>query len=68
MLLRQTAVCNRHHPLEQQLCHWLLISLDRLRSNELVMTQQLISNMLGMRGGQAGIRPAAAAHADHLIP
>jgi CRP-like cAMP-binding protein len=45
----QTAVCNRHHTLDQQLCRWLLLSLDRLRSNELVMTQELIANMLGVR-------------------
>jgi CRP-like cAMP-binding protein len=45
----QTAVCNRHHTVEQQLCRWLLMSLDRLRSNELTMTQELIANMLGVR-------------------
>jgi CRP-like cAMP-binding protein len=45
----QTAVCNRHHSVEQQLCRWLLMSLDRLGSNELTMTQELISNMLGVR-------------------
>ena len=45
----QTAVCNRHHPLDQQLCRWLLLSLDRLCSGELVMTQELIANMLGVR-------------------
>ncbi len=45
----QTAVCNRHHSVEQQLCRWLLLSLDRLPSNELVMTQELIANMLGVR-------------------
>ena len=45
----QTAVCNRHHSLDQQLCRWLLLSLDRLPSNELVMTQELIANMLGVR-------------------
>jgi CRP-like cAMP-binding protein len=44
----QTGACNRHHTLEQQLCRWLLLSLDRLRGNELVMTQKLISNMLGV--------------------
>src|SRR5262249_55314085 len=43
----QTAVCNRHHALDQQLCRWLLLSLDRLRNNEIVMTQELIANMLG---------------------
>ena len=47
--MAQTAVCNRHHSLDQQLCRWLLLSLDRLRGNELVMTQQLIANMLGVR-------------------
>lgn len=45
----QTAACNKHHTLEQQLCRWLLLSLDRLPSNELVMTQQLIANMLGVK-------------------
>jgi CRP-like cAMP-binding protein len=45
----QTAVCNRHHTLEQQLCRWLLLSIDRLQGNELVMTQELIANMLGVR-------------------
>src|SRR5450830_1054098 len=47
--MSQTAVCNRHHSLDQQLCRWLLLSLDRLSSNELVMTQELIANMLGVR-------------------
>jgi CRP-like cAMP-binding protein len=47
--MAQTAVCNRHHSLDQQLCRWLLLSLDRLASNELVMTQELIANMLGVR-------------------
>ena len=47
--MAQTAVCNRHHSLDQQLCRWLLLSLDRLRGNELAMTQELISNMLGVR-------------------
>jgi CRP-like cAMP-binding protein len=47
--MAQTAVCNRHHSLDQQLCRWLLLSLDRLRDNELVMTQELIANMLGVR-------------------
>jgi CRP-like cAMP-binding protein len=47
--MAQTAVCNRHHSLDQQLCRWLLLSLDRLESNELVMTQELIANMLGVR-------------------
>ena len=47
--ISQTAVCNRHHSLDQQLCRWLLLSLDRLRGNELIMTQELIANMLGVR-------------------
>jgi CRP-like cAMP-binding protein len=47
--MAQTAVCNRHHTLDQQLCRWLLLSLDRLTGNELVMTQELIANMLGVR-------------------
>ncbi len=47
--MSQTAVCNRHHSLDQQLCRWLLISLDRLEGSELVMTQELIANMLGVR-------------------
>jgi CRP-like cAMP-binding protein len=47
--MSQTAVCNRHHSLDQQLCRWLLLSLDRLQGDELVMTQELISNMLGVR-------------------
>jgi CRP-like cAMP-binding protein len=47
--IAQTTVCNRHHSLDQQLCRWLLLSLDRLKSNEIVMTQQLIANMLGVR-------------------
>jgi CRP-like cAMP-binding protein len=47
--MAQTAVCNRHHSLDQQLCRWLLLSLDRLPGNDLVMTQELIANMLGVR-------------------
>jgi CRP-like cAMP-binding protein len=47
--MAQTAVCNRHHAVEQQLCRWLLLSLDRLPSNKLAMTQELIANMLGVR-------------------
>ena len=47
--MAQTAVCNRHHSLDQQLCRWLLLSLDRLNGNQLVMTQELIANMLGVR-------------------
>jgi len=53
----QTAVCNRHHSLDQQLCRWLLLSLDRLRSNEIIMTQELIANMLGVR--REGVTEAA---------
>ena len=53
----QTAVCNRHHSLDQQLCRWLLLSLDRLQSSELVMTQELIGNMLGVR--REGVTEAA---------
>ena len=55
--MAQTAVCNRHHSIEQQLCRWLLLSFDRLPSDELVMTQELISNMLGVR--REGITDAA---------
>jgi CRP-like cAMP-binding protein len=47
--MSQTAVCNRHHSLDRQLCRWLLLSMDRLQGNELVMTQELIANMLGVR-------------------
>lgn len=47
--MSQTAVCNRHHTIDQQLCRWLLMSLDRLPSNELHMTQELMANMLGVR-------------------
>jgi CRP-like cAMP-binding protein len=47
--MSQTAVCNRHHSVDQQLCRWLLLSLDRLYSNQLVMTQELIANILGVR-------------------
>jgi CRP-like cAMP-binding protein len=47
--MAQTAVCNRHHSVDQQLCRWLLLSLDRLQGSELVMTQELIANMLGVR-------------------
>ncbi len=56
--MSQTAVCNRHHTLDQQLCRWLLLSLDRLPGNELVMTQELIANMLGVR--REGVTEAAA--------
>ncbi len=55
--MTQTAVCNRHHSLEQQLCRWLLLSLDRLNGDELLMTQELIANMLGVR--REGITEAA---------
>jgi CRP-like cAMP-binding protein len=55
--MAQTAVCNRHHAVEQQLCRWLLLSLDRLPSNELTMTQELIANMLGVR--REGVTEAA---------
>lgn len=55
--MAQTAVCNRHHSLEQQLCRWLLLSLDRLNTNHLVMTQELIANMLGVR--REGVTEAA---------
>lgn len=55
--MSQTAVCNRHHSLDQQLCRWLLLSLDRLPANELVMTQELIANMLGVR--REGVTEAA---------
>ena len=55
--MAQTAVCNRHHSVEQQLCRWLLLSLDRLSSAELAMTQELIANMLGVR--REGVTEAA---------
>lgn len=55
--MAQTAVCNRHHSVEQQLCRWLLLSLDRLTSNDLKMTQELIANMLGVR--REGVTEAA---------
>jgi CRP-like cAMP-binding protein len=55
--MSQTAVCNRHHSLDQQLCRWLLLSLDRLHSSDLVMTQELIANMLGVR--REGVTEAA---------
>ena len=55
--MAQTAVCNRHHSLDQQLCRWLLLSLDRLTGSELVMTQELIANMLGVR--REGVTEAA---------
>ena len=55
--MSQTAVCNRHHSLDHWLCRWLLLSLDRLQGNELLMTQELISNMLGVR--REGVTEAA---------
>jgi CRP-like cAMP-binding protein len=55
--MAQTAVCNRHHSIDEQLCRWLLLSLDRLPSNELAMTQELIANMLGVR--REGVTEAA---------
>jgi CRP-like cAMP-binding protein len=55
--MSQTAVCNRHHSLDQQLCRWLLLSLDRLQGDELKMTQELIANMLGVR--REGVTEAA---------
>jgi len=55
--MAQTAVCNRHHSIEQQLCRWLLLSLDRLPTNELTMTQELIASMLGVR--REGVTEAA---------
>lgn len=55
--MAQTAVCNRHHSVEQQLCRWLLLSLDRLSGNELTMTQELIADMLGVR--REGVTEAA---------
>jgi hypothetical protein len=55
--MAQTAVCNRHHSVDQQPCRWLLLSLDRLSTNQLVMTQELIANMLGVR--REGVTEAA---------
>ena len=55
--MTQTAVCNRHHTLDQQLCRWLLLSLDRVSTNHLVMTHKLISDMLGVR--RVGVTVAA---------
>lgn len=60
--MAQTAVCNRHHLVEQQLCRWLLLSLDRLPGSELTMTQELIANMLGVR--REGVTEAAGALQD----
>jgi CRP-like cAMP-binding protein len=56
--MSQTAVCNRHHSIDQQLCRWLLLSLDRLPTNRLTMTQELIANMLGVR--REGVTDAAS--------
>ena len=55
--MAQTAVCNRHHSVDQQLCRWLLLSLDRLQTNDLSMTQEMIANMLGVR--RVGVTEAA---------
>jgi CRP-like cAMP-binding protein len=55
--MTQTAACNRHHSLDEQLCRWLLLSLDRLHGTHLVMTQELIANMLGVR--REGVTEAA---------
>ena len=64
--MAQTAVCNRHHALEQQLCRWLLLSLDRLQGDEVQMTQELIANMLGVR--REGVTEAAGKlQADGII-
>src|SRR5687767_10066641 len=64
--MAQTAVCNRHHSIEQQLCRWLLLSLDRLDTSEIKMTQELIANMLGVR--REGVTQAAGKlQADGLI-
>ena len=61
--MSQTAVCNRHHSVEQQLCRWLLLTLDRLPSNELTMTQELIASMLGVR--REGVTEAAGKLQSH---
>ena len=63
--MAQTAVCNRHHALDAQLCRWLLLSLDRLPSSELVMTQELIANMLGVR--REGVTEAAGRLQDEGV-
>lgn len=64
--MSQTAVCNRHHSLDQQLCRWLLLSIDRIQGNELVMTQELIANMLGVR--RDGVTAAASMlHKEGMI-
>ncbi len=61
--MSQTAVCNRHHSVDQQLCRWLLLSLDRLATHELTMTQELIANMLGVR--REGVTEAAGKLQSH---
>jgi CRP-like cAMP-binding protein len=61
----QTAVCNRHHSIDQQLCRWLLLSLDRLPDNSLIMTQELIANMLGVR--REGVTEAAGKLQEHGV-
>ncbi|KKO48293.1 Crp/Fnr family transcriptional regulator [Arsukibacterium sp. MJ3] len=63
--MAQTAVCNRHHSIEQQLCRWLLLSLDRLHDNHLLMTQELIANMLGVR--REGVTEAACRLHKHGV-
>ena len=64
--MAQTAVCNRHHSVDQQLCRWLLLSIDRLSAPEIKMTQELIANMLGVR--REGVTEAAGKlQADGLI-
>jgi len=63
--MAQTAVCNRHHSVDQQLCRWLLLSLDRLSSNRLNMTQELIANMLGVR--REGVTAAAGKLQKHGV-
>lgn len=63
--MAQTAVCNRHHSIDQQLCRWLLLSLDRLANNRLVMTQELIANMLGVR--REGVTEAAGKLQDQGV-
>jgi CRP-like cAMP-binding protein len=63
--MAQTAACNRHHSIEQQLCRWLLLSLDRLHDNHLVMTQELIANMLGVR--REGVTEAACCLHKHGV-
>lgn len=63
--MAQTAVCNRHHSINQQLCRWLLLSLDRLSGNDLIMTQELIANMLGVR--REGVTEAAGKLQDRGV-